>query len=305
MGEQRQGTLLGLLEECALVENARIGESRELRGLTYRSDHNNQSPTLTVTTEVGYPFVPTHDTQQLVNDVTVSLPGGTSHRLLDESSIDESGIYDDTRTINAETGLQLPDLGGWWLHEGTWPGMRVPVLRVEFGRNPNLFDAWMATSFGDLIRAALLPRGFPEAPLDVLLDGYLEELSKFHWGLTLNVSPAGPWEVGVRNSSTLGIRDTGGSVLNSSFAAGTATSMSVATTLGPLWAVTAASNTALPFDVNVGGYRITVTAIGAAAGQIQTFTVSTSIANGLPARTIAAGAPVSVWRPARRALIGA
>jgi len=301
MGEQRPGTLLGLLEECALVENARIGESRELRGLTFRSQHVNQSPALTITYELGHPFVPVLDNQQLVNDVTVSMPGGTSHREIDQASIDDSDVYDDTRTVNTETPLQLPDLAGWWLHEGTWPGMRVPVLRVELGRTPAFFDAWMATSFGDLIRAAQPPNGFPESPLDVLLDGYLEELSKFHWGLSVNVSPAGPWQVGVRNSSTLGIRDTGGSVLNSSFAAGTATSMSVATTLGPLWAVTAASNSALPFDVNVGGYRITVTAIGAAAGSVQTFTVSTAIVNGLPARTIAAGSAVSVWRPARRA----
>jgi hypothetical protein len=301
MGPQRPGTLLLLLDECAQVEDARIGESRELRALTYRSDHSNQTPSLTLYNEVGHPFAPTHDTQQLVNDLTVSLPTGMSYRAFNQASINESDTYDDSRTVNAETQLQLPDLANWWLLKGTWPGMRVPLLRVELGRTPGLFDYWLATSIGDLIRAANPPKGFPERPLDVLLDGYVEELSRFHWAMSLNVSPAGPWQSGVRDDTGLGIRDTGGSVLNSSFAAGTATSMSVSTTLGPLWAVTAASNSALPFDVNVGGYQITVTAIGAAAGSVQTFTVSTVIANGMVAKTLAAGTSVSVWRPARRA----
>jgi hypothetical protein len=70
--------------------------------------------------------------------------------------------------------------------------------------------------------------------------------------------------------------------------------------VGPLWAVTAASNSALPFDVNVGGARITVTAIGAAAGSVQTFTVTKIPVNGI-VKSVPSGTAVSVWRPARRA----
>lgn len=302
MGPLRPATLLELLEECALVEGARIGESKELFALTYRTYQYNQTPALTVTTELTNPFEPTGDTQGLVNDVTVSLPGGTSHHQFDQDSIDSAGVYDSTRSINAYTLFQLPDLASWWLHEATWPELRVPSLRVELGRTPASFDSWLAVQMGDLIRFTTLPPWFPEPSIDVLVDGYTEELSAVHWALTLNVSPEGPWEVGIRDDADLGIRDTGGSVLDAEFEAGTDTSMDVETTLGPLWAVTAASNSALPFDINVGGARITVTAIGAAAGQVQTFTVTQTPVNGI-VKTVPAGTAVSVWRPARRALM--
>jgi hypothetical protein len=96
-------------------------------------------------------------------------------------------------------------------------------------------------------------------------------------------------------------RDTAGSVLDAAFDAGTDTSFDVETTLGPLWGQTGASNISLPFDVNISGARVRVTAIGAPTGQVQTFTCQQAILNNVN-KTIAAGVDVRLWQPAVRGL---
>jgi hypothetical protein len=55
-----------------------------------------------------------------------------------------------------------------------------------------------------------------------------------------------------------------------------------------------------PFDIYVGGERMTVSAIGAAISELQTFTVTRSV-NGV-VKEHAIGTPVRLWTPARLAL---
>lgn len=307
MGPQGQRTLVDLLSECAQVDGGIMSEHRTAEALDYRTRRSlyNQPAAIVLDTNnrgIGQNLEPVDDDQRLRNEITATRPNGSSARVTTEPPPEPGDLYDVDIQVNVEHDLQLPDQAGWRLHLGTWPAMRYPGLSTSLrSAGTTVARQWSDVALGDLFRLDNLPRQH-EKTTDLILEGYTETLSFFDWTAALSASPAGPWSVGVRDDDVLGVRDTGGSVLNSNFVAGTDTTMSVATTLGPLWAVTAASNTALPFDVNVGGYRITVTAIGAAAGQIQSFTVSTTIGNGLTGRTIAAGTDVSLWVPCRRAL---
>ena len=57
-----------------------------------------------------------------------------------------------------------------------------------------------------------------------------------------------------------------------------------------------------PFDIDVGGARLTVTAIGAEEGPgVQTFTVEATSKNGV-VKPIPIDTPVRLWKPAYRAL---
>lgn len=85
------------------------------------------------------------------------------------------------------------------------------------------------------------------------------------------------------------------------FVAGTDTSLWVHTTQGPLWGVTGDANIDLPFDLASLGARLRVSAIAAAVGQVQEFTVSATVVNGV-AKTIPAGTDVRLWQPAVRGL---
>jgi hypothetical protein len=308
MGSQGQRALPELLAECALVDGGIMSEHRSAPALDYRTRATlyNQATAVTLDADlrgIGREFTPVDDDQRLVNDITVTRTGGSSVQLTTDPPPDPLEVYETEVTLNVHDGTQLPDQAGWRLHMGTWPAMRYPGLGTSLRTaGPTVAGAWADTALGDRVTLDNLPRQH-EQTTDIILEGYTETLSYFDWHTGVNASPEGPWEVGIREDADMGIRDTSGSELNSSFAAGTATTMSVVTTLGPLWAVTAATNSALPFDVNVGGFRITVTAIGAAAGQVQTFTVVAAPVN-LPGvtKTIAVGTPVSLWCPARRAL---
>ena len=93
-----------------------------------------------------------------------------------------------------------------------------------------------------------------------------------------------------------GKRDSGDSTLSADFIAGTNTSMTVAIASGLLW-TTAGGD--FPLELDVGGARITVTAISGASSP-QTFTVSATVVNGV-AKTVPAGTKVRLWRPTVRA----
>jgi len=68
-----------------------------------------------------------------------------------------------------------------------------------------------------------------------------------------------------------------------------ASSLSVATASGPLWTTTADD---FPFDVEVGGIRVTVTAISGGSSP-QTFTVTGATVT----KALSSGSAVTVWRP--------
>jgi hypothetical protein len=95
-------------------------------------------------------------------------------------------------------------------------------------------------------------------------------------------------------------RDTAGSEVATEFEAGTGTSLSVATTLGPLWGVTGDANMHFPLDIRVFGVRLRVTGISGASSP-QTFTVDQAPVNGVE-KTVPAGEAVRLWAPAVRGL---
>jgi hypothetical protein len=56
-----------------------------------------------------------------------------------------------------------------------------------------------------------------------------------------------------------------------------------------------------PFDINIGGEQVTISAIAAWAGGGQNFTISARSVNGI-VKTHAVGEAVNVWLPATVAL---
>jgi hypothetical protein len=302
MGPQRPLQLHELLSECERADNGILSDSRELLGIAYRSGGSlrNQSPQITVGSEVVEPFQPTDDDQRLVNDATVTRTDGSSARYRDEDSIalENDTEYPDGRTINVRWDSQLPDQASWWVHEATWPEMRIPTLVMEMAKSGAPLDDWEDAALGDLVRAEDVHADLPADTLDQLLEGYVERLSPHRRTITANTRPGGPWDTAVRDDGDVSRYDTAGSVLDATYVAGTDTSMDVETTLGPTW-TTAAGH--VPFDIDVAGARVTVTAIGAATAGVQTFTVDAATVNGVN-KSIPAGTAVKLWRTAYRSL---
>jgi hypothetical protein len=299
MGPQRPLTLLALLDECAAVEAGFYGETRELLGLAYRSGQSmyNQSPRLTVTDELVSPFAPTADDQRIVNDATVTRPQGSSARHVDQVSVDANGIFDESAERNVETDTDLVQHAAWLVAVTAEEEMTYPALAVELTKTPALVDDWLEVCPGDMARATLLPSQHPTSTVDQLIDGYTETITVYRWRVDANGSPASPWQVGVLDTD--GTPDTGmarlesdASQLNSSLTS-TALSMSVLVTAGPAWTQSAAQ---FPMRIDVGGEVVVVSAIGAPAAGVQTFTLSARSVNGV-VKSHSSGAAVSAADP--------
>ncbi|MGW9029122.1 hypothetical protein ACWGQ5_34335 [Streptomyces sp. NPDC055722] len=131
----------------------------------------------------------------------------------------------------------------------------------------------------------------------MIVQGYEETwTSDFEWDIVWNCTPGAPWTVAVRDDTTLARRDTAGSQLAAGVSSG-ATSLSVATTLGPLWTTDPAD---MPLLIEVGGEVMRVSAI-AGASSPQTFTISARSVNGIvKAQTV--NTTVALAQSATRAL---
>ncbi|WP_432041405.1 hypothetical protein [Streptomyces cadmiisoli] len=211
MGPQRPATLLEQLDQCAGADGGILVEDRERPGLRYRARTSiyNQTPVLDL------PFAsrgltgldPVEDDQAVRNDVTVQRVGGSSGRAeVTEGplSIDTVGRYDDAVTLNVYSDGQTEPMAAWLAHLGTWDEARYPELTIRLHRVPELINTVLGITEGDVIRITDLPEGLPPGPVDLLVRGYTERIGVRTWEITFICTPAGPYRVGVVDSSTAG-----------------------------------------------------------------------------------------------------
>ncbi|WP_405391052.1 hypothetical protein OG596_26285 [Streptomyces sp. NBC_01102] len=308
MGPQRPDTLLNLFAECEAADGGILYEDRNRVGLVYRGRTSlyNQEPALVLPySRINQPFEPVDDDSRIRNDVTRTRPGGSSARVVRESgplSVQAPplgvGTYDESVSVSVDTDEQLEQIAGWAMHLGTWDEARYKQLRILLHKHPDLIPVVSELDVGSIVRITDLPAYWPPGPIDLLVEGYREDLTGLTWDLTLNCSPAGPWTVSVVESSTLGRPDTDGCTLTGALTT-TATSVAVTSSPGPRWIDSATYAAMFPFDVTVGGEVMRVTAC-TGTGLSQTFTVTRSI-NGT-VKTHAAGAALSLTNPMRAAL---
>lgn len=278
MGPQPVDRFLNILQNVEDADGGMLYERRDGRlGYQTRNDRFNAAPAITLPgmAAVAPAFEPTDDDQHIRNDVTVSRDGGGSARVIDEDHITANGQYADNATVNVADDDQLPDLAGWRVHEGTAEGLRYPSIAPNLNGQPNLIPAWSTLDVGQPLTLTNPGRDLPPGTINTVIEGYKETIDVVSWTATANCTPGDTWRVIVLDDTELGRLDTAGSALNSS-ATSTATSISVATTSGPLWTTRSSDR---PFDINVGGEQMTVTNVTGTSSP-QTMTVTRSI-NGV------------------------
>ncbi|MFD5425205.1 hypothetical protein [Streptomyces sp. NPDC127084] len=274
VGPQRPEPLLDLLESCAAVDGGLLYEPTTRLGLVYRDRTSLENQTVALALnyaadgEVGPPLEPTEDDQRLRNDVTVTRQGGTSGRaVLEEGPLSVQappngvGVYEESVTLDLHSDAQPAPHAGWRMHLGTVDEARYPTVHVMLHAAPQLIPAVLAMELGDRLTISNPPAWLPPDPIDQMALGYTEVLDQYTWDIYLNCVPASPYTVGVLDSATLGRADTDGSVLAAAVSS-SATAMTVLATDGPSWTRDPAD---VPFDVRMGGERVTVTAITGAA----------------------------------------
>lgn len=316
MGYQLDDTLMNLVQQIADTDGCLIYEARDQAAVVRRSriflynQGTAYQPSLTGLTldyaqhEFSGPLNPVDDDANTRNDITAERISGSFSQATDSNPLDRLstvnvGDYATTYSLSIGSDAQLPDAAHWRLHLGTTDEPRYPAIPLNlrhpsFTSNLDLLNAALTVDIGDLVAINNPPagRGAPDQ-IRLILQGYSETLGIYEHDMVLNCSPEAPYRVGMYDDLVLGRYDTDGSSLAQTYPLGTETTLLVASTntLLPAWTTSAG---AFPFDIAVGGERMTVANITGGASP-QSFTVTRSV-NGV-VKTQTQGTDVRLWQP--------
>lgn len=275
MGSQVDGDVLAQLRDAAAADMGSLYEPRDTLGIAYRTREAtyNQAASVTINYaahELMPPLEPTDDDQLTRNDITVKRTGGgsaravlTSGRLSTQAPPAGVGPYQDEVTVNVAGDGQLSDVAGHKLLHGTWDENRYPVITVERASppvvaNPTLDAALLAVEVDDML--ALVGLGGRGIPDDVFLivRGYTETLAPYLHTFEFACTPAGPYRTGVwaNDVDTTGSRYSPGGIRTWEGLTTTETALEVLIDDGGLF-----GDDDVPFDIVIGGERMTVTAV--------------------------------------------
>ena len=304
MGYQLIESIEQLLQE---IENTDLGLQVEPRwnlGLGYITNWAlcNQPVDLTLDYSLAQllPFVPTSDTQQIINDVTYTgLDGSSARQILSTGSMSVNappngiGRFDTIQQSNPKQDAVLSSLAQWQLHIKSADEDRYPALPVDMTRSATPLAASILADIGAYVQVINPDTWVPTGPVRQLVAGYTETfMPQPWWEIDFNTYPEAPYEVCVADDTVYGRVDTAGSALHTGVASGT-TTMVVDTTSGPTWSTNSGD---YPMDISMGGERITWNTAPGGSTSPQTFTGVTRSVNGV-VKSHVAGENIDLWFP--------
>jgi hypothetical protein len=300
MGAQREATVLENMQDAALFDGGRFYEARGAYSFEYRTRATlyNQTPYLEVDYSVGGVLAelrPTDDDKDIRNDVTAKRIDGGFARAVQETgrlsiqapSNGGVGRYTESVDLAAQKDEQLPAQASWRLHLGTVDEERYPSIKFSPVNGDITMAQLLSTGVGNRFKVNNLDARNVYEPIDQLVLGYTLVLDQHAPYVEINGEPARPYNVADIDTARM---DSETSTLNEDLDT-TETAIDVATTGGTLWTTDAGE---FPFDVLIGGERMTVSAISGASSP-QTFTVTRSV-NGV-VKTHTTGTQVSLADP--------
>lgn len=293
MGPQGVDTLANIIFDCLNVDQGLLYEPKDELALAYRTraDLYDQKAL-----EISYPDsilsevpTPTEDDLNIVNDLTVTRPTGSSARATKEDgplSVQASplgiGRYVSSLSLNVGYDSQLADLANFIVFKATIDEARYPQVKFNHARkalvnNQELADRLNQLDIGDYYVLTDLPSFLPPSDVKQLIQGISMTLDTYEWTVTLNSSPYAAYDTTIFITGLEQAADASSDLtqVNTAFNS-TATSISVKTLSGPL-IDTAAAN--YPLDIVVAGEVMTVTAVSGSTSP-QTLTVTRSV-NGI------------------------
>lgn len=302
MGPQTTDALVPLLRSCEATDMGIMYEPREALALGYRTRVSllNQPATLTAAYgDLVGPLNPAADDRYTRNDVTATRRAGSSARTVVETGPKGSGTvgrYDTSITVDPETDDRLDDLAAWQAHLGTVAERRFPQLPAEVHAIATAATAraFRAVDIGDRIEVTTnLPARLQATGVDQVALGYTEVLTGQTHTWAANTAPSSAYEVleldtGDDNQSRLAVGD---STTNEAL---DTTETGVDVISDTPWADSAGYASEFPFDVVIGGERMTVTAC-TGTGLTQVFTVTRSV-NGV-VKSHDTGTAIQLFRP--------
>ncbi|MFM9815138.1 hypothetical protein ACKI16_42510 [Streptomyces scabiei] len=218
VGPQRPEELLELLHQAADADGGMLIEDRDRLGLVLRerSSMYTQEPKLVLDcTMPGLDdenLKPAEESDVARNDITVKRAGGSEGRAVQTTgkfAVSRIGSYDTAPELSLFADTQTEPIAYWLLHLLTYDGARYPKVTVMLHKPgaQTLIPDVLALREGDLIRITNLPSYVEREDLDLIVQGWHEELDLQRWTITFNCSPGGPWRLATTNVIAEGLED--------------------------------------------------------------------------------------------------
>lgn len=306
MGPQFTETRLAQFRDVETTDMGLLYEDTVTSALEYKSRSSlyNLTPAFTLDYSAGHvspPLEPVDDDQTTRNDVTATRrDGGSARFTVDEGPLstldppDGVGRYDTEVTVNVQTDGMLDGVAAWVANLGTLDKARWPSVTVNLA-NPRVSSTLrtqiIGAQIGDWFVIKNMRQAYVYDDVSLIIIGYSETIEQFQHIITFVCMPADPYTVAIYDTARY---DADGSTLTSNVTS-TATSLS-ATNTTTVWTTDA---TMFPFDIRVGGERMTVTNITGSSSP-QTMTVTRSVNGVVKAQT--AGTEIALWDTPRYAL---
>jgi hypothetical protein len=204
-------------------------------------------------------------------------------------------------TVNVHTLTELNQLAGYLLMQGTLDKPRIPRATVLL-HNPRVYvdraylQACLDVREGSFFTVAGIPQTESSDPITSLCVGYEERLTQYEHEVTWFGQPGDWYRAAVVASGSARVQAS--ALLWNANVTSTATSATVKSTDGRLL-----STTSTPYDVVVGGERITFTAVTGTSSP-QTVTMVRSVNGVVKAHTAddSENARIKIYQAARVAL---
>jgi hypothetical protein len=274
LGAQPTATALVTARDAEAADYGTLFESGFGLGYRPRSQRYSRPVAIALDRLSGHlaaPPEPTFDDQQIANDWTVGRTNGSQGvNYADTAHVAKVGKYDQGTQINVATDDVLPWHAGWRVYLGTRSDLRWPVISMDLARNTALIAQWrQRPSWGGRLTASNEMAQVSGSPPDVIMEGTAQEISPYGWDVTVNGSPAKPWDVATVDDAALRA-DTAGCVIDpTAHPTGITTSTTAITvnsdTTVPYWRPWAPTSTMpgeVPFNVTINGEVMTVTNVG-------------------------------------------
>lgn len=259
MWSQQISTPMGLYQECADSDGALLYEGGFGLVVLPRVLRYNPEVALTVDAsarELALPFVPVGDDQISRNRVVVEQIKGASAVAEDASLVARQGAITRKIDVSLTTGSDLQSHAEWWLHLLRPTEARYSELSIKLSEARHLAADYVACRPGSRMQVINSPLG--GQVIDQLIMGARETFAgRRGWKVVLNVEPASPWMVAVADGERRVAA--AGSLLAVDAAAGAPTFALYSTAENGPWVT---DSTWFPFDVRLGGERVTATSIG-------------------------------------------
>jgi hypothetical protein len=128
-------------------------------------------------------------TQGLLNDLSGKRPTGADIRVFDQGSIDAYGYFRDTPEYLLTSDVELVDALNWKVAGHSQPTVQMPQAAVDlYTDTTGIAPQLRAMDIGDRITVTGLPSQAPTPTVDLIVEGYTENVGLGVWNFAANLS---------------------------------------------------------------------------------------------------------------------